>query len=174
KAGLLTYSNTNEVTVTTAYDSKGTFSSSGVKQVFMGLPALDALMIDGPQAWSDTRRAQARKNISAVLAGHLYGLTLSTGGGSATFGIAAGEAADSTAVDLLSLGSAYTKTTAAWSLGSGGGALDTGSIAANNFYHVFLIKRPDTGVVDVLVSLSATAPTLPANYTLFRRIGAMR
>lgn len=42
KVGLLTYSNANEVTVTTAYDSKGTFSSSGVKEVFMGLASLPA------------------------------------------------------------------------------------------------------------------------------------
>jgi hypothetical protein len=37
-----------------------------------------------------------------------------------------------------------------------------------------LIRRPDTGVVDVLVSLSATAPTMPTNYTQSRRIGAMK
>jgi hypothetical protein len=43
KAGLLTYSAANQVTVTTAYDSKGTFSSSGVKEVFMGLPSASAL-----------------------------------------------------------------------------------------------------------------------------------
>jgi hypothetical protein len=42
KAGILTYSATNQVTVTTALDSKGTFSSSGVKEVFMGLPAAAA------------------------------------------------------------------------------------------------------------------------------------
>lgn len=39
KSGLLTYSATNEVTVTTATESKGTFSSSGTKEVAMGLPA---------------------------------------------------------------------------------------------------------------------------------------
>ncbi|WP_156438429.1 hypothetical protein [Bradyrhizobium valentinum] len=31
-----------------------------------------------------------------------------------------------------------------------------------------------TRVVDVLISLSATSPTLPTNYTLFRRIGSMK
>lgn len=41
KTGILTYSNTNEVTVA-ALESKGTFSSSGTKDVFMGLPALRA------------------------------------------------------------------------------------------------------------------------------------
>lgn len=39
KAGLLTYSASNQVTVTTAFESKGTFSAGGVKQVFMDTPA---------------------------------------------------------------------------------------------------------------------------------------
>jgi hypothetical protein len=42
-SGVLTYSAANQVTVTTVSESKGTFSSSGVKEVFMGLPAADAL-----------------------------------------------------------------------------------------------------------------------------------
>ena len=105
---------------------------------------------------------------------YLAGLTLSTAGSSATFGVAAGVAVDSTNTGFMSLASAYTKTTSAWAVGTGNGALDTGSIAASTWYHVHLIKRTDTGVVDVLVSLSATAPTLPTNYTLFRRIGSMK
>lgn len=105
---------------------------------------------------------------------YLAGLTLSTAGSSTTFGIAAGVATDSTNVSMMALASAYTKTTSAWALGTAVGSLDTGTIAANTWYHVHLIQRPDTGVVDVLISLSATAPTLPTNYTLFRRIGAMK
>ena len=104
----------------------------------------------------------------------LAGLTLSTAGSSATFGVAVGLAADSTNVDMLSLASAFTKTTGAWALGTTAGSLDTGAIANSTWYHAFLIKRPDTGVIDVLTSLSATAPTLPVNYTLFRRIGSMK
>src|SRR5262249_51648505 len=61
-----------------------------------------------------------------------------------------------------------------WAVGSGNGALDAGAIAANTWYSVHLIKRADTGVVDVLLSLSPTAPTLPTNYTMFRRLGSMR
>ena len=136
-----------------------------------------AVRYDMTQSLTAGQRTQARANISAPLKGHLYGLTLSTGGGSIIFGIAAGEAADSTGVDIMALSSAYTKTTAAWALGSGNGALDTGTATANNWYYVFLIKRPDTGVVDVLISLSPTAPTLTgslAPYTIFRRIGAMK
>jgi hypothetical protein len=105
--------------------------------------------------------------------GYLSGLTLSTAGSSSSFGIAAGAATDSTNTDMMSLASAYTKTTGTWTAGSGNGALDTGTIASSAWYHVFLIRRPDTGTVDVLLSLSATAPTLPANYTLSRRIGSL-
>lgn len=39
KSGILTYSAAGQVTVTTTEESKGTFSASGIKQVFMGLPA---------------------------------------------------------------------------------------------------------------------------------------
>ncbi|MDA9539224.1 hypothetical protein ACM41_24290 [Bradyrhizobium sp. CCBAU 21362] len=109
-----------------------------------------------------------------VVRSHLAGLTLSTAGSSATFGIAAGMAADNANAAMMPLAAAITKTTGAWAVGSGVGALDTGAIANSTWYHVHLIRRPDTGVVDVLVSLSATAPMLPASYTQSRRIGSMR
>jgi hypothetical protein len=38
--------------------------------------------------------------------------------------------------------------------------------------HHHVILRPDTGVVDVLMSRSATAPTMPPNYTQQRWVGA--
>jgi hypothetical protein len=129
------------------------------------------------QTLTSGQRSQVRSNINAPLSGHLFGLTLSAAGGSVIFGIASGQAADSTAVDLLVLGSAYTKTTSAWAVGTGNGAWDgTGTNPGSNdiWQHVFIIKRPDTGVVDILISASPTAPTLPTNYTLFRRIGSMK
>ncbi len=110
----------------------------------------------------------------AVLPGYLSGLELSTAGSSATFGVAVGGCNDAAQGGMMALTSAYTKTTSAWTLGSGNGGLDTSTIASNTWYHVFLIKRADTGVVDVLFSLSATAPTMPTNYTLKRRIGSMK
>jgi hypothetical protein len=112
-------------------------------------------------------------NAAGIHWGYISGLTLSTAGSSAIFSVAPGVAVDKTNADLMCLTSACAKSTAAWSVGSGGGALDTGSIGSSAWYHVFLIKRLDTGAVDVLISLSLTAPTLPANYTLFRRIGSM-
>ncbi|ACF01834.1 hypothetical protein Rpal_3332 [Rhodopseudomonas palustris TIE-1] len=106
--------------------------------------------------------------------GLIFGLTLSTAGSSATFNVATGVAASRDSTDMMTLGSPLNKTTSAWAVGTGNGALDTGPIANNTWYHVHLIKRADTGVVDVLISLSATSPTLPASYTLSRRIGAIK
>jgi hypothetical protein len=113
--------------------------------------------------------------VTANFRGHISGLTLSVAGGTNTFNVASGVAVNSTATTLMTLPTAIAKNGgAAWSVGTAGGSLDTGALAANTWYHVHLIKRLDTGVVDVLISLSATAPTLPANYTVFRRIGSMK
>lgn len=108
------------------------------------------------------------------LRGFISGLIMSTSGPSINMTVGAGKAIDSTNTIILDLGSAIVKTTSAWAVGSTNGGLDTGVIANTTTYFYFLIRRPDTGVVDVLFSLSATAPTLPANYTQFRRIGAAR
>lgn len=106
--------------------------------------------------------------------GALWGLNFSTAGASSSFGVSAGYAADAANDFLMQLGSAYTKTTGAWSVGSAGGSLDTGSIAPGAFYSAYLIRRPDTDIVDIATSLSATAPTfgahIPAAYTQYRRM----
>jgi len=124
--------------------------------------------------WDGARSAWRVYPVRVVTPGQLFGLTLSTAGSSATFSVAAGTAADATASDLIRLATAISKTTSAWSVGSAAGGLDTGAIANGTWYHVHLIKRIDTGVVDALVSLSATAPTMPTGYTLSRRICAMK
>lgn len=86
--------------------------------------------------------------------------------------VAAGIACDDGGAINISLASAITKQLdAAWALGNNVGGRDTGSEASSTWYSVWLIRRPDTGVVDVLFSTSATSPTLPTNYTQKRRIG---
>ncbi|HEY6019801.1 MAG TPA: hypothetical protein VIY48_07820, partial [Candidatus Paceibacterota bacterium] len=102
---------------------------------------------------------------------YLAGCTMSTAGSSATMSIAAGQAADSTNAMLMNL-SAISKTTSAWAVGNNNGGLDTGTIANSTWYYFYTIRRPDTGVVDAIFSLSSSAPTLPANYTQYRYIGA--
>ncbi|MBF8177255.1 hypothetical protein [Herminiimonas contaminans] len=100
----------------------------------------------------------------------IIGLLFSTAGASNAMTLSAGRAADSTGSVVMSLASSITKTTAAWAVGNAGG-LDTGTIANSTWYHFYEIRRPDTGVVDWIFSLSPTVPTLPTNYTQYRHIG---
>lgn len=110
------------------------------------------------------------------LQGYSSGLALTTNVADAAndVDIAVGAAAaDVSPYDLIQLGSAITKRIdAAWAVGNNQGGLDTGSVS-NSTYYIWLIRRPDTGVVDALFSLSATAPTMPANYTQKRLIGGL-
>tara|TARA_R110002110_G_scaffold37601_2_gene124026 strand:- start:4734 stop:5798 length:1065 start_codon:yes stop_codon:yes gene_type:complete len=107
----------------------------------------------------------------------LSGLTISNNATDATndIDIATGVAAsdDNTApLPLINLAVLTKRLDAAWAVGTGNGGLDTGTIG-NSIYHVWLIKRSDTGVVDALFSLSSTSPTMPASYDLKRRVGAI-
>lgn len=107
------------------------------------------------------------------ISGLTYGNGDGAGGGDLTndITITAGEAVDSTGVRLLQRTSSITKQLdAAWAVGTAAGGLDTGAIG-NSDYYIWLICRIDTFVVDVLFSLSSTAPTMPTNYTLKRLIG---
>jgi hypothetical protein len=108
-----------------------------------------------------------------VVPSYLQGLTLSAAGGTGTFGVAAGTAADSANLTMMTLALAVTKTTAAWAQGSGGGSLDTGVVANSTWYHVHQIQNPTSSLVDIVTSLSATSPTLPTGFTRFRRLGSM-
>jgi len=107
----------------------------------------------------------------------ITGLTLSNNGADATndLDIAAGRAGAGTGNYNLILTAAKTKQLdAVWAVGTNQGGLDTGVKAVSTWYHIWLIARVDTHVVDMLFSTSVSAPTMPANYTMKRRIGAIR
>jgi len=93
--------------------------------------------------------------------------------------IIAGEATDSTNAYIIKLTSEITKQIdAAWAVGDDAGGLDgTESVAgtpdASTWYHVYLIYDPTNNIVDAIFSESASAPTLPTNYTVYRWIGAV-
>lgn len=109
-------------------------------------------------------------------AGFLFGLTLSNNTTDANndIDIASGSCRSIEDDSDIVLSSALTKRLdASWAVGTGNGGLDTGTKANSTAYHVWAIRRPDTGVVDVLFSTSATNPVMPANYTQKRRIGAV-
>ncbi|MCB1412592.1 MAG: DUF2793 domain-containing protein [Xanthobacteraceae bacterium] len=167
-------SNTASVFFSNSYSGRAEFGLVGsdsfkLKVSDDGTSWIEALVVD-----PSSGHVTFPRGVANLVQGHISGLTLSTAGASSSFGVASGIAADETGVDMLVLSSAISKTTGAWAAGSGNGALDAGSIAAATWYHVHLVRRTDTGAVDALVSLSATAPILPASYTLSRRIGAMK
>jgi len=113
--------------------------------------------------------------------GHIDGLILSnnTTDASHDIDISAGDARDDGDAANLSLSATLVKRIdASWVVGTNQGGLDgTESVAgtpdASTWYHVWAIRRSDTGVTDVLFSESATSPTLPTDYDQKRRIGAV-
>lgn len=74
----------------------------------------------------------------------------------------------------LQLTTTLTKSLSPWSFGNNGGALDVATVLSTSWYHVFLIRRDSDAAMDILISLSATAPTLPSGWTSRRRIGSFR
>lgn len=62
---------------------------------------------------------------------------------------------------------------ALFAAGTGLGGRDTGALANGQTWHVFAILDPAGGAVDMLFSQSVTAPTMPAPFTKFRRLGSI-
>lgn len=122
--------------------------------------------------WADKSGTSA---LTSDIPGLLWGCTLSNDVGTpaSKIAISAGFALDSTNTEKMTVNAIVKSLASTWAVGTGNGGLDTGAVA-DGTYHVFVIKRLDTGVVDVLFSLSATAPTMPTNYTVFRRIGSIK
>jgi hypothetical protein len=93
--------------------------------------------------------------------------------------VAAGKARDATDAADMVLASAITKRfDAEFVVGSTNGGFAEGeSLPASGTIHLWLIKRSDTGVVDVMANNHATtglSPALPANYDYKRRIFSLR
>src|SRR5580765_388495 len=171
---------------------KATTNGGAVGQAQMGATDLAPTVISGQAAkaalvgadrfmlW-DSVTSQLRyvlaSAVSAFPRGHLQGLKISNSAGDIVndISIAPGECRDSTNSADIVLSTSITKQyDAAWAVGTNQGGRDTGALADSLGIHVFVIKRADTGVVDALFSNSATAPTLPTNYTHFRRVGSLR
>lgn len=123
------------------------------------------------QVLSVNAGATAPAYISA-LNSRIYGNTYANSAVDATndIDIAAGGCIDATGAYWMQGGAITKQLDAAWAVGTNQGGLDTGSIG-NSDYYIWRIGRSDTGVVDALFSLSATAPTMPANYDFKRLVG---
>ena len=113
---------------------------------------------------------------TSVYSGEFTGLQLSRAS-STSISVAAGAAASDdtlmTSRELMVLSAAMTGTlTGSWASGSGNGKIDIGAVAANEWYHVFLIRSASN--TDILFSTSPTSPTMPGGYSKKVWIGAFR
>ncbi len=161
----------------TVTNGAGTITLSGPQDInTTSTPTFGGMTINGTLTVNGSLAVSASTGIYPP--GHLWATTLSYSNAT-TIGIAIGSARSddatwSSGMDL-SLTSAWTKTTGAWSAGTAGGALDSGAVAASTWYYVFLIGKPSTNETDVLLSTSATAPTMPTVlWTKKRRVGTIR
>lgn len=90
-----------------------------------------------------------------------------------------GTARDSTNAQNITIASAFTKSTAAWAVGTGNGCFETGTTVANNtWYYTYAILRTDLASSDYVCSLSPSSPNLTGggltSYSFFRRIGSFK
>ena len=56
---------------------------------------------------------------------------------------------------------------------SGAGGLDSGSLAADTHYAVWMIAKSSDGTTSAMISTSYTSPTMPSDYDKKRRVGSI-
>lgn len=117
--------------------------------------------------------------LSAAPRGYIDGLDLTINGTDSDHDvdIAAGIARDdSNTADMELTSTLVKRIDASWVVGTNQGGLDgtetvAGTPDADTKYYIWLIRRSDTGVKDVLYSESGTSPTFPTNYDEKRLLG---
>jgi hypothetical protein len=108
---------------------------------------------------------------AAYLRGYLSGCILSNDGvtPNTKLDVSAGIAMDSTNVFLINLSATVINFGV-----TGAAGLDTGSIAASTWYHIYAIAKAD-GTASAIASTSASTPNpMPTGYIYKRRIGSAR
>jgi hypothetical protein len=115
--------------------------------------------------------SNSNPNIPIVNLGNLYiqnlGLTYSS---TTALILGSGQARDASDVNDIVLSSAASVSVSS----NGANGLDTGTIAASTLYYVYVIGSSNNLASSAgLLSLSASAPLLPYNYDMYRRVGAI-
>lgn len=107
---------------------------------------------------------------------YLAGLGTTPTVASTSVSIAAGVAMGNDQATSIVLTSALVKVlSSSWAVGSGNGGLYAAtSIQGNQTYHLFVIIRTDTSVVDAYFDTSVTAANIPSPYTVYRRIMSLK
>jgi len=106
-------------------------------------------------------------DVTMMPQGYIYGLEIANGGTpDEQIDIAAGTCKDSTNTITLTLSAGTTIDIT----DAGAGGLDTGTVANDTWYYIWLIYSTSTGLTDAMFSTSATSPTMPSGYDYKRRI----
>ncbi len=151
--------------------------ANGVQEEIASVIAAAGIALDKTQTNQLLLAIQSVVGSSVVVgAGGIHGLILSNAAGFLTtrITISAGLTRDSLNSAGMVLAAPLTKRLdAAWAAGNNNGGRDAGALANGQTWHMFLILNPTTHAVDALFSQSPTAPTLPAGFTKFRRLGAV-
>ncbi|MGY2226472.1 phage tail-collar fiber domain-containing protein [Pseudomonas gingeri] len=147
------------------------------------LAAARQISISGDAAGSayfdGSRNVDISVTAIALPLGFMSGLALSNNGAQPNTDIDIAQGATRSVDNSASLRLPATLTkrlqsTGGWGAGGAGNGLFSGARAPSTWYHVFLIRNPDTGVVDAGFDMSAIAANRPVAWTQFRRLGSIR
>ena len=150
------------------------------------IPICEVLLTSSDVSVTDSMITDRRVLIYAagsIPRGHLSGMSISVSVGSPTeneITVSSGKCRNSADTGDIILSSPITKKLEfEWSVGSNAGGRDGGA-TGNVTWHVYVIKRSDTGVVGVCFSRNAETPdiggspsTIPVAYDTWRRIGSV-
>ena len=140
--------------------------------VIANIPRFTVDATNGPQRPNDAstgnglvRKSQMDSGLAAVALGGFRGLSVSASGSNASISIGADSLMliNGSGSSLILSNLAITTSTA---------SIDTGSLASNTWYSVWVISNGT--ITDARISLSSTAPTMPAGYTYKARVGWVR
>ncbi len=88
--------------------------------------------------------------------------------------VGSGTCANSTTTFMFTFTQMGKDITATWAAGSGnGGLFPTLTLAANTWYHVFIIRKSSDGSLDAGFDTDVTASHIPPGYSEFRRLGSV-
>ncbi|QNB08326.1 hypothetical protein G5S34_17245 [Herbaspirillum frisingense] len=126
---------------------------------------------DGDISTLEAQFVAALRTVSIAVQGSFRRLSGSASGNSSIITYACDELVTGDGTGLVQVTRGWAGTINLATVGAGG--LDAGTVAASTWYYAFGITKTD-GTKAFLASLSATAPTLPAGYTKWARIGSFR
>ncbi|RLD23214.1 MAG: hypothetical protein DRI71_05860 [Bacteroidetes bacterium] len=115
------------------------------------------------------------QEVTAISISYLAGLTIinNTVDANHDIDIAIGVCRDIDNSEDMVLSAITKQIDAAWAVGTNNGGLDIGTVEADTWYGVFIIKRVDTGIVDILFSKNMAVPVMPTSYIKKRQIGSV-